>query len=88
MYMYKWDNSKISGILFHFLTGFELTFFSGVYGTSVGHTHAFGSDAKSYLALCGIFIGLGEILGKVTILLLVNYLESKYCQLYRNKNAT
>ncbi len=45
-------------------SGFELTFFSGVYGTSVGHTHAFGSNAKSYLALCGIFIGLGEILGK------------------------
>ena len=44
--------------------GFELTFFSGVYGTSVGHTQVFGTDAKSYLALCGIFIGVGEIIGE------------------------
>ena len=47
------------------LTGFELTFFSGVYGTAVGHTHAFGHNAKSYLALCGIFVGVGEMIGEL-----------------------
>lgn len=46
-----------------FSLGFELTFFSGVYGTSVGHNQHFGSDAKSLIGLCGIFIGVGEIFG-------------------------
>ncbi|CAH1793783.1 unnamed protein product [Owenia fusiformis] len=44
-------------------TGFELTFFSGVYGTSVGHTQHFGIEANSIIGLIGIFIGVGEILG-------------------------
>ena len=44
-------------------TGFELTFFSGVYGTMAGHTQAFGVDAKRYIGLIGIFIGVGEVLG-------------------------
>lgn len=44
-------------------TGFELTFFSGVYPTAVGHNEHFGAGAKSLLGLCGIFIGVGEILG-------------------------
>ncbi|XP_038048666.1 LOW QUALITY PROTEIN: UNC93-like protein MFSD11 [Patiria miniata] len=46
-----------------FYTGLELTYFSGVYGTCVGNTHLFGVKSKSYVALCGILIGCGEILG-------------------------
>ncbi|ELT97164.1 hypothetical protein CAPTEDRAFT_108287 [Capitella teleta] len=46
-------------------TGFELTFWSGVYGTSVGHTQQFGSGAHSLIGMCGIFIGIGEIIGGV-----------------------
>jgi len=44
-------------------TGLELTFFSGVYGTCVGHTQKFGDQAKSIQGLTGVFIGLGEITG-------------------------
>ncbi|XP_002732131.1 UNC93-like protein MFSD11 [Saccoglossus kowalevskii] len=44
-------------------TGFELTFFSGVYGTCVGNTTYWGPEAKSYIGLCGILIGVGEIFG-------------------------
>ncbi|XP_074649498.1 UNC93-like protein MFSD11 isoform X2 [Tubulanus polymorphus] len=44
-------------------TGLSLTFFSGVYGTSVGHSKRFGTDAKGLIGICGIFIGVGEILG-------------------------
>ena len=46
------------------LPGFELTFFSGVYGTCVGHTQQFGHTAKSMIGLCGMAIGVGEILGE------------------------
>ncbi|XP_064622299.1 UNC93-like protein MFSD11 isoform X2 [Lineus longissimus] len=44
-------------------TGLHLTFFSGVYGTCVGHTLQLGDNAKSYIGFCGIFIGVGEIVG-------------------------
>ncbi|KAK2191993.1 hypothetical protein NP493_41g03028 [Ridgeia piscesae] len=44
-------------------TGLELTFFSGVYGTCVGNTLYFQPDNKSLIGLCGIFIGIGEVLG-------------------------
>ncbi|XP_074649496.1 UNC93-like protein MFSD11 isoform X2 [Tubulanus polymorphus] len=44
-------------------TGLSLTFFSGVYGTCVGHSQKFGTDAKGLIGICGIFIGVGEILG-------------------------
>ena len=46
-----------------FYTGLQLTFFSGVYPTSVAATQAFGSDADRLVGLCGIFVGGGEILG-------------------------
>ena len=46
-----------------FYTGLELTFFSGVYSTSVGATKSFGNDADRLVGLTGIFIGVGEILG-------------------------
>lgn len=45
------------------LAGLELTFFCGVYGTSVGNNEAFGVEKKGLIGLCGIFIGVGEILG-------------------------
>uniref|UniRef100_A0AAY4AQE0 UNC93-like protein MFSD11 n=1 Tax=Denticeps clupeoides TaxID=299321 RepID=A0AAY4AQE0_9TELE len=44
-------------------TGLELTFYSGVYGTSIGAMTQFGQDAKGLIGLSGIFIGIGEILG-------------------------
>ncbi|XP_073419287.1 UNC93-like protein MFSD11 [Dendrobates tinctorius] len=44
-------------------TGFELTFYSGVFGTCIGAINWFGTDAKSLIGLSGIFVGLGEVLG-------------------------
>uniref|UniRef100_A0A3B3ZUP1 Uncharacterized protein n=1 Tax=Periophthalmus magnuspinnatus TaxID=409849 RepID=A0A3B3ZUP1_9GOBI len=44
-------------------TGLELTFYSGVYGTSIGAMTRFGTDAKGLIGLSGICIGAGEILG-------------------------
>ncbi|KAI3388093.1 hypothetical protein SNEBB_000545 [Seison nebaliae] len=44
-------------------TGFVLTFFSGVYGTSIGHIKKLGDHRKSFIGLCGILIGCGEIAG-------------------------
>ena len=46
------------------IPGLELTFFSGVYGTCITHTGAFGSDANSLIGWSGMIIGGGEILGK------------------------
>ncbi|CAI9610632.1 unnamed protein product, partial [Staurois parvus] len=44
-------------------TGFELTFYSGVFGTCIGAINWFGADAKSLIGLSGIFVGIGEVLG-------------------------
>ena len=49
-----------------FYTGLELTFFSGVYSTSVGATKQFGSDSDRLVGLVGIMIGIGEIVGGLT----------------------
>lgn len=46
-----------------FYSGLELGFFSGVYGTCIGRTNAFGSIAKQLVGINGMFIGVGEILG-------------------------
>ncbi len=46
-------------------TGLELSFFSGVYGASIGFTQAFGESAKQLVGLNGIFIGVGEVFGGV-----------------------
>lgn len=81
----------------YFTTGLELTFYSGVYGTSIGSfvsfflsdvflswchelTHFISknfchvegntlhfSESKRLIGLCGVFIGVGEILGNVYI---------------------
>ncbi|XP_051889289.1 LOW QUALITY PROTEIN: UNC93-like protein MFSD11 [Pristis pectinata] len=64
-------------------TGFELTFFSGVYGTCLGATNRFGDEAKSLIGLNGIFIGVGEIIGGATFGLLNKFL-SKYLGIGRN----
>lgn len=42
-----------------------MTFYSGVYGTCLGAMTQFGDNAKSLIGLSGIFIGVGEILGKI-----------------------
>lgn len=56
--------TKMFLLSFTFLyTGFELSFFSGVYGTSIGFTRQFGDDAAKYVGISGICIGIGEILG-------------------------
>ncbi|RUS80840.1 hypothetical protein EGW08_011395, partial [Elysia chlorotica] len=44
-------------------TGFELTFFSGVYGACISNNQHFGENSTSLMGISGIFIGVGEILG-------------------------
>ncbi|XP_053678042.1 UNC93-like protein MFSD11 [Anopheles nili] len=51
-------------------TGLSLSFFSGVYGSSIGFTNAIGSSPKQYVGLNGVFIGVGEVLGGVAFGLL------------------
>lgn len=46
-------------------TGFELSFFSGVYSNSIGFTLKIGESAKQLVGLSGICIGIGEIFGGV-----------------------
>lgn len=46
-------------------TGFELSFYSGVYSTSIGFTLKMGEIAKQLVGLSGICIGIGEISGGV-----------------------
>lgn len=47
------------------VTGFELSFFSGVYSSSIGFTMALGENAKQLVGLSGISIGIGEVFGGV-----------------------
>ncbi|XP_076299111.1 UNC93-like protein MFSD11 isoform X1 [Lasioglossum baleicum] len=44
-------------------TGFVLTFYSGVYSSSIGFTKAIGDQRKRLVGLSGIFIGIGEVAG-------------------------
>lgn len=44
-------------------TGVELSFFSGVYSSSIGFTLALGEHSKQLVGLSGVFIGVGEVLG-------------------------
>jgi len=48
-----------------YLPGFELSFWSGIYGTCVGATGFFGDEAKSLIGLTGIFVGVGQIFGEL-----------------------
>lgn len=43
--------------------GVELSFFSGVYSSSIGFTNSIGENAKQLVGLSGVFIGIGEVLG-------------------------
>lgn len=47
-----------------------LSFFSGVYGASIGFTNAIGESAKQLVGLNGVFLGVGEVLGGVSFGLL------------------
>lgn len=47
-----------------------MSFFSGVYGASIGFTNAIGSSAKQLVGLNGVFLGVGEVLGGVAFGLL------------------
>ncbi|XP_076377988.1 UNC93-like protein MFSD11 isoform X1 [Megalopta genalis] len=44
-------------------TGLVLTFYTGVYSSSIGFTKAIGESRKSLVGLSGIFIGIGEVMG-------------------------
>ena len=46
--------------------GYELNFWSGVYGTVVGRTGVFN---RANIGLAGLFIGLGEIVGRLAFTL-------------------
>ncbi len=46
--------------------GYELNFWSGVYGTAVGRTGVFN---RANVGLAGLFIGLGEIVGRLAFTL-------------------
>lgn len=50
-------------VITFFYTGIELSFYSGVYSSSVGFTRQFGEQAKQLVGMSGIFIGVGEVLG-------------------------
>jgi hypothetical protein len=47
--------------------GFELTFFSGVYGTCIAQNKHFGDNRKGLLGISGMLIGAGEIVGQYRI---------------------
>lgn len=38
-----------------------------MYGTCIGAVNRFGAEEKSLIGLSGIFIGIGEILGKFAL---------------------
>ncbi|KAH8420785.1 hypothetical protein KR222_005117 [Zaprionus bogoriensis] len=46
-----------------FYTGLELSFFSGVFGSSIGFTTKIASTPKEIVGLVGICIGAGEVFG-------------------------
>nr|CAX73764.1 conserved hypothetical protein [Schistosoma japonicum] len=45
-------------------TGINLTFYSSLYASALGHCLHFGKNAKSYIGLAGLFIGIGEMVDK------------------------
>ncbi|XP_078692786.1 UNC93-like protein MFSD11 [Branchiostoma floridae x Branchiostoma belcheri] len=60
--LFKTREMLLLGICFAY-TGLELNFYSGVYGTCIGNTKAFGDEAKSLIGISGAFLGAGEIIG-------------------------
>ncbi|CAH8582400.1 unnamed protein product [Dicrocoelium dendriticum] len=45
-------------------TGVSTTFWSSLFASCVGHTLAFGTEAKSFIGLVVVFVGIGEIIGR------------------------
>ena len=67
---------KMLGLMVTFAyTGLMVTFWSGVYGTSIGFTTQMGENYKSLVGLHGIFVGVGEILGGLTFGIFGKYLS-------------
>lgn len=60
--LFKTSDMILLSITFAY-SGLELSFFSGVYGTCLGYTKAFGNDSNKYAPISGMLIGCGEILG-------------------------
>lgn len=48
-------------------TGVSTTFWSSLFASCIGHTLAFGTDAKSFIGLVVVFVGIGEILGSLLL---------------------
>lgn len=46
-----------------FFTGLHLSFYAGIYSSSIGFTERMGSNRKQLVGLSGLLIGCGEILG-------------------------
>lgn len=63
--------SNFSNHLMLLFTGLQQAFNTGIYSPSIGFTLQFGNNAKKLVPLSGIFIGIGQILGKYTITLSV-----------------
>ncbi|CAK9296816.1 unnamed protein product [Gordionus sp. m RMFG-2023] len=58
-------------------TGLEITFISGVLTTCIGYTTRFGDQSKSLMGICGILLGVGEILGGLNFGVLESFLASR-----------
>ena len=52
-----------------FITGLELSFFSGVYSSCIGATLNISDNPKQLVGLSGILIGVGEITGSLRFIL-------------------
>ncbi|KAF7993425.1 hypothetical protein HCN44_010011 [Aphidius gifuensis] len=61
-------------------TGLALTFFSGVYSSSIGFTIGMGDKRKSLIGLSGIFIGIGEVIGGI-IFGILSTKQNTFCKL-------
>lgn len=70
---------RYTGMWFY-ISGVELTFFSGVYGTCLSNTLHFGEEAKGLIGISGMFIGAGEIIGKYRNSYDKFFFYSKPCQ--------
>ena len=57
-------------------TGLELNFFSGVYGTCIGNVKLESFGVK-YVGLNGAFIGIGEVLGGLSFMVVGHYFKGK-----------
>ncbi|XP_053214697.1 UNC93-like protein MFSD11 [Panonychus citri] len=63
--------------IFAIYTGLELTFFTGLYSTSVASTLAFGVNRKKYSGECGLLIGIGEVAAGIVFIITSKSKRSK-----------